>query len=513
MFRGVFQPPTMRRRRSNRSPTPLRRDGDARQAAPPSPTRAGGRTTAAGRPSLQRARRLGHRIPLAPPPTPRTGAVPVQRKIGAEIEVPQAHLVYDKETPASQGEKVGALVPGIETEIHLEAPANGVATFEFATGLHDQVPPKNPLSLAFQAGYLGTWMETGVLKKKQWLASRALVDLEPKWQKVNDDRGPLLEVGSGAKGAFQVNVSPTKEAAPSVMGAFDALHAFSFDRDDEELEAQEAPVNQALKDSKQYALDLYGAVVGELKKAAEKDTLPPRILAALKALTSVPRFTYFQYLRKMEGFTSSTHDIIDKNVLEVLPRANLAELWSEAVQDDESVDWNALIGDALEAAIGATELPRVRTTKRIDKMSMEVFQLQMELDELRELPIQERMEKLERITELSEKWDQLAEEHGTRDVELIEDVMALQEAAHQDMLAVLRGDKVLIRDRGKKDQVQPPSILGKHTDSSLLPVGEEQGEAGVYEIRNPFTHQIELADWGTVTALYEAELAKAGVEY
>ncbi len=494
-------------------PAPARRSMDRRQPAPGAAAPGAGRRDGeAGTPlSLERAERLGHRS-IPRPGTAPPAATELRRKIGAEIEAPGATLHYDKATPATQGEKVGAIVPGIETEIHLEAPKDGMATFEFATGLHDQVPPDDPTSLAFQAGYLGTWMETGEMLGEQRLADGVLVELEDKWEEVDGGRGPLLRVDSGVKGAFQVNVSPTRKTAPTLLSAFDTLHAFSVSPEDKTLVPQKDPVNQALKDARTYSIELFQAVVQELAKAADRDPLPPRIVTVLKALTSVPRAAYFKYLRRLEGFTSASYDIIDKNIVEVLPRADLSELWAKAVQDDPTVDWNALIGDVLASAVGATPFPRLRQKDVIDTFSSEVFKLEMEIAEITSLPFAEMEKQMGKMGELQERWSKLAEEHGTRKADVLEDTVDLENRGLEDMLAVLAGDKVLVKDRGKRGQEQPPSIL-TGTDSTLLPVNPEQGEAGVYEIRNPFTEQIPLSDWGKVMALYEQELWKAGVRF
>ncbi|MCG8419347.1 MAG: DUF4157 domain-containing protein [Proteobacteria bacterium] len=444
----------------------------------------------------------------------------VQRKIGAEIEVVGAVLEYPDGTPVTQGEKVGAIVPGIETEIHLEGPEREYATFEFATGLHGQYPPDNPLSLAFQVGYLATWVETGKRKGTQLLKDRALVALESKWAKINHNNGPALHVDRDAQGAFQINVSPSKESAGNFQNLFNDIHTFAYSNG--VLTAQARAVNNCLRDAKTFAFELYDNIVARIEQVLDKEELPSLLKSTLKALTNVPRVSYFKYLRSLEGFTSAAHGIIDKNILEVLPRANIQELWAKTIADpavtELGANWAVLLPEVLDHALGQTAFPTLRQVEAINpdldqNEQLEIARLMQQGDDLlqryRSAPTDELEEQLQQHN-LEIRMKRLLGDVVESDS--AEDAVSLRKTALTDMLDVVAGGKILVKDRAKKRLAQPMPIL-TDTDSSLLPVNREQGEAGVFEIRNPFSQKVPTEDWAGAVAAYEDMLYQKGVRY
>ncbi len=431
----------------------------------------------------------------------------IQRKIGAEIEVVGATLDYDVGTSVSQGEKVGAIVPGIETEIHLEAPNKKYATFELATGLHDQYPPENPLSLTFQVAYLADFVKIAKIRGKSLLKDMPLMALEAKWAEVNNRQGPILQVQEGSQGAFQINVSPTKATSSTFLDIFDLINSFTFE--DHVLIVQEKTVNTCLDNAKQFSIQLYNNIVEILSKKLGAE-LPSILKSTIRALVNVPRVSYFKYLRSQEDFFSPTKDIIDKNILDALPRANIQELWTSALKDSTVDPKTAgLFPATLKEAFDATDYPKLAEGNiPSDKEDLETYSLLEKMDHLINGKPEGWMEQLKnldldfRIAKLQDKITQ-----GPN----IFHANFLKISALNDTLAVLRGEKILIKNR-KTQETQAEAIL-KNTDSSLLHVNKEEGEAGVFEIRNPFTHQIPIDQWAEVMAAYEAMLYQKGVRY
>ena len=473
------------------------------------------------------ADRMGEKATRCPQPMKLEGATlsgpnpinsPIQRKIGAEIEVPGVFLTYDQQKPASQGETVARIVPGIVTEIHLEGPKDGVATLELATGLHGQYPADHPLSLAFQVGYLATWIEIAKLKRRAYLKDMPLVALDHNWQTVNQNNGPLVEVDNSVAnaGAFQINVSPTEETASTFQDVFDTMNAVTHNNG--VLTEQAQAVNGALRNSKTYALNLYDNII-QLLGVEIGDTVPPILRSVIKALTSVPRVLYFKYLRAQEGFDSPTRDIIDKNILDLLPRANLQELWIKALQSPQvtslGVSINEIFPDVLLRALSETDFPQLAQSWTFgdDLTDYEgTYALLRRANDLVNNPGQLSMDALEAELTNMDLQLRLNQIQGrvARGPSFIHG-LDLSNEAFSAMLDVLNGAKILVRNRQVQGH-QAPSIL-ERTDSSLRPVNEEEGLAGVFEIRNPFTHMIPLADWKKAIAAYEVMLAQKHVKY
>jgi hypothetical protein len=284
------------------------------------------------------------------------------------------------------------------------------------------------------------------------------------------------------------------------------------------LTEQALAVNMALRNSKTFALGLYGNII-KLLETEIKGSVPGILKSVIKALTTVPRVLYFNYLKGLEGFDSPTKDIIDKNILDLLPRANLQELWEKALASDAVTSLGANVGQVfpgvLQQALDQTAFPSLAEGWVIGadfgegEAILEALQRQNQLvNDRGNLAMEEWMRQLQEVAEkikVYEFFGQVAK--GPSLMHAID----LRAEAYTEMLAVLSGKKILVKNRKVKTP-QAPSILSR-TDSSLLPVSEDEGPAGVFEIRNPFTHMIPVADWGQAIGAYEKMLTDKGVRY
>lgn len=78
---------------------------------------------------------------------------------------------------------------------------------------------------------------------------------------------------------------------------------------------------------------------------------------------------------------------------------------------------------------------------------------------------------------------------------------------------IISGQIELVQPRFPKSHQQGKGAVLENTTTSMVPIDEENGLAGVYELRNPFSSDLPPEHWQTAMAHYEKLLMEAGVRY
>ena len=208
-------------------------------------------------------------------------------------------------------------------------------------------------------------------------------------------------------------------------------------------------------------------------------------------------------------------DVIDKNMMEIMPRSNLHELWNQALTHSDVTgttdEWNAAMVTALQDGFDQTAIPtedarRKPTVSPALKGEARASALAL-LTQYNSMMADLATASYADLDTLSKKYKAAIE--AKHIVEQPSDELTNQ--MHATTAQVWRGSMVLVKDRSSGTP-QPTAVL-QRTDSSLVSVNATQGLAGVYEIRNPFTAMLPTAEWYMAVAAYEALLDSKGVSY
>ena len=450
----------------------------------------------------------------------------VQRKIGAEIEV-KGQLTYTSPENFPQGTSVAAMmVNGQPTEVHLEHPrkldaTHGVATLEFATGKYDQPDVALNSPLAEGAREIGS--AAGALTQGQAvpLSSMQGIVLTADGLKMNEGAGPQVTINQ-KKGAFQVNVSPTKESAINLHEYLDVNQGVSQSFETGQYYVDKRHSTQPRDMAVLFTNEVYKIIVAVIEKSVEATTpMPPFLKAAIRTMADIAT-VYFGRIEESLSPDGIDTDI-EKNRFPANTRADLEALWRKTLADETVAVWvrgkdmdKELLsgfGQALPQVLkGKYPLRREKTVEAYSNESLAAGLLEKQKGLFSQFMSDMNNKALEnQLVEINKQLNELK----VKNTIVTDKGSEMMDETMRSLDALLKRQLLLVAPRKKDDERRNiPAILPKErTDTTYVDVDEE-APAGVKEVRDPFRFgDLSFGAWKDAIIFYETELRKAGVRY